>query len=183
MNLLTLQEAVDLSYDRGCYPDFFPVNIGDDFKLESRPELFVKIPNPREVRIEITSFRGISCDAIHYYAAIVADGINRCFYEDYNGEKRLFGAHGYLGEEFNSLPREKRDIWGGDYHIEAAREVTQEEINKNPRRWEHYAPGDHTNAFNTAEEAEATARAIVSARFSEEWKVKVDNPYNKKDEN
>lgn len=180
MNLLTLQEAVDLSYDRGRYPDFFPADIGDDFKLESRPELFVQIPNPREVRIEITSYRGLCCDAVHYYAAIEADGIKRCQYEDYNGEKRLFSVSGYLGEEFNSLPREKRDIWGGDYHIEVAREVTQEEITQNPRRWEHYAPGDRTNAFNTAEEAEATARAIVSARFSEEWKVKIDNPYKKR---
>lgn len=181
MNLLTLQEAVDLSYDRGRYPDFFPVNIGDDFKLESCPELFVKIPNPREVRIQITSFRGISWNAVHYYATIEADGINRLRYEDYDGTgtKRPVSVSGYLGEEFNSLPREKRDIWGANYHIEAAREVTQEDIKNDPQRWEHYNSGDRTNAFNTAEEAEATARAIVSARFSEEWKVTIDNPYKK----
>nr|DAY69972.1 MAG TPA: hypothetical protein [Caudoviricetes sp.] len=179
MDLLTLQEAVDLSYDRGRYPDFFPVNIGDDFKLASRPELFVQIPNPRKVRIEISSFRGASCGAVHYYADIIADGINRRYYEEYNGEKRLFGAYGYLGEELDNLPREKRDIWGGNYHIGVAREVTQDEIKRNPQRWEHYDPGDHTNAFNTAEEAEATALAIVYARFSEEWKVIVVNPYIK----
>ena len=181
MNLLTLQEAVDLSSDRGRYPDFFPVNIGDDFKLESCPELFVKIPNPRKVRIEITSFRGLCVEAEHYYADIKADGINRISYEDFNGTgtKRPVGHHGYLGEEFNSLPREKRDIWGGDYQIGVGREVTQEEKTKNPRRWEGYEPGDRTNAFNTAVEAEEAARAIVNARFGEGWKVEIDNPFTK----
>lgn len=179
MELLTLQEAVDQSRDHGYLPDFFPVNIGDDFKLETRPELFVRIPNPREVRINITSFRGISWDAVHYYAEIVADGIDRCHYEDYCGKKKLYGVSGYLGEEFNSLPRHKRDIWGGAYRIEALRPVTQADIDKDPRRWEHYKPGDNTPAFDTAAEAEATARAIVAARFSEEWKLKVDNPYSK----
>lgn len=174
MKLLTLQEAVDQSYDQGCYPDFFPVNIGDDFKLESRPELFVIIPNPREVRIEITSFRGISWNAVHYYATIEADGINRCYEDE---EKRLFNTSGYLGEEFNSLPREKRDIWGGGYRIEVARPVTKQDIADDPERWEHYAPGDNTNAFNTPEEAEEVAKAIVMARFGEGWKVVINNPY------
>lgn len=177
MDLLTLQKAVDLSFDCGRYPDFFPVNIGDDFKLESCPELFVKIPNPREVRIAITSYRGISWNAVHYYATIDADGIKRCYYEDYDGEKRLVSISGYLGEEFKSLPKEKRDIWGGDYRIEVAREVAQKDIKKDPQRWEHYHPGDLTNAFNTAKEAEETALAIVAARFGKEWKVTIDNPY------
>lgn len=47
ITLLTTQEANDQSYDQGRYPDFFPVNIGDDFKLETRPELAVMIPSPR----------------------------------------------------------------------------------------------------------------------------------------
>lgn len=179
MTLLTLQEANDQSYDQGRYPDFFPVNIGDDFKLESRPELFVTIPNPRKVKIEITSYRGVCCEAVHYYAAIIADGIKRQFYEDHNGTKRLVTTAGYMGEEFNNLPREKRDIWDGNYHIEVARPVTEAEIAKDPQRWEGYYPGDNTNAFNTAEEAEETAKAIVSARFSEEWQVIIDNPYKK----
>lgn len=181
MTLFTLQEANDQSYDRGRYPDFFPVNIGDDFKLESCSELFAKIPNPRKVRIEITSYRGISWNAVHYYAAIDADGIDRVRYEDYDGSgtKRLVSVSGYLGEEFNSLPREKRDIWGGDYHIDVARPVTEADIAKDPRRWEGYGPGDNTNAFNTAEEAEETARAIVSARFGDGWELEINNPYKK----
>ena len=168
MTLLTLQEANDQSYDQGRYPDFFPVNIGDDFKLESRPELFVTIPSPRKVKIEITSYRGCCCEAIHYYAAIIADGT-----------KRLVTTAGYMGEEFNNLPREKRDIWDGNYHIEVARPVTEADIAKDPRRWEGYGPGDNTNAFNTAEEAEETARAIVSARFGDGWELEINNPYKK----
>lgn len=176
---LTLQEAVSRSYDRGRYPDFFPVNIGDDFKLESSPELFVRIPDPRGVRIEITSYRGICWNAVHYYAAIKADGIERCKYQDFNGKKQLVCVSGYLGEEFNSLPREKQDIWGGGYYIEVAREVTQADVDKDPQRWKGYEPGRHTNAFNSAEEAEEEAKAIVDARFGEGWKVIIDNPYTK----
>lgn len=161
MKLLTLQEAVATSYDRGYYPDFFPVTIGDDFKLESRPELFVNIPNPREVRIKITSYRGISWNAVHYYAYIDADGIQRCRYDDTT--KRLISVSGYLGEEFNSLPREKRDLWGADYHIEVARPIAQSDIDKDPRRWEGYTIGKNTNAFNSPKEAEEAAKAIVAA--------------------
>jgi len=130
------------------------------------------------VRIKITSYRGISWNAVHYYAAIEADGIIRC-YEDSSDPKRLISVSGYLGEEFNSLPREKKDIWGNDYHIEVARPVTKADIAKDPRRWERYTPGDNTNAFNTAEEAEEMAKAIVAARFGEGWKIEIDNPYTK----
>ena len=173
--VLTNSEANDQSYDRGLYPDFFPVNIGDDFKLESKPELFVMIPSPRQIKINITSYRGVCAGAVHYYAEIEADGIIRYYIEP--GTNRRMGVYGYLGEEFNKLPREKRDIWAGDYHIEAARPVTKADKEKDPRRWEDYDIGDNTNAFDTAEDAEATARAIVAARFSDEWEVIVNNPY------
>ena len=175
--VLTNSEANDQSYDRGLYPDFFPVNIGDDFKLESRPELSVMIPNPRKVKIEITSFRGFCGGAVHYYAERESYGIIRYYIEP--GTNRRIRAYGYLGEEFNKLPRMKRDIWDGNYHIEAARPVTREDKEKAPRRWEDYEIGDNTNAFDTAEEAEATARAIVAARFSDEWEVIVNNPYTR----
>lgn len=177
ITLLTTQEANDQSYDQGRYPDFFPVNIGDDFKLETIPELAVMIPRPRQVKINITSFRGLCGGAVHYYADIEADGIIRYYVEPETNRK--IGAYGYLGEEFNRLPREKRDIWGGNYKIGAARPVTKADKDKDPKRWEYYDIGNNTNAFDTAEEAEATARAIVSARFSEEWEVIVNNPYTK----
>lgn len=111
MDLLTLQEAVDSSYDRGRYPDFFPVNIGDDFKLESRPELFVQIPNPREVKIAITSYRGLCWDAVHYYATIDADGINRCCYEDYDGGKGLIRFTDIWAKNLTAF-RERKEIYG-----------------------------------------------------------------------
>lgn len=175
---LTLQEAVDNSNDQGQYPDFFPVNIGDDFKLKSRPELSVTIPSPRRVRIRIESYQGICAGAVHYYASIEADGIIR-HEEDPNTKQRL-SVSGYLGEEFKSLPRMTRDLWGGNYRIEATRPVTPEDKAQEPLRWVQYIPYEHnTNAFHTAEEAEAMARAIVSARFAEEWEVIVENPFTK----
>lgn len=177
MNLLTIQEAVDSSCDRGLYPDVFPVEIGEDFKLQTRPDLFARIPNPRKVRIEISSFRGMCYNAIHYYAHIQADGIELCRKEKDGETERTVMIHGYLGKEFYNLPRHKQDLWGGDYDIAAARFVTEAEIANDPDRWEGYTAGDYTDAFNTAEEAEETARAIVSARFGEGWKVIIENPY------
>lgn len=176
--VFTNSEANDLSYDCGHYPDFFPINIGDDFKLESRPELFVTIPTPRKVKIEITSFRGVCCGAVHYYATIKADGIKRQYYEDRNGTKQLVSVAGYICEEYNNLPR-KKDIWGSFYEIEVGRPVTKADKDIDPQRWEGYEEDATTNAFNTAEEAEATARAIVAARFSDEWEVIVNNPYTR----
>jgi hypothetical protein len=95
IKVLTNQEANDLSYDQGCYPDFFPIDIGNDFKLSDNPELFVQMPNPRKICIEVTSYRGFCGGAVHYYAEIRADGIDICQRDD---DGRLMRVGGYLGE-------------------------------------------------------------------------------------
>lgn len=163
---ITIQEAVRLSMDNGNYPDYLPADLGSDFKLKTKPEYFVEIDDPRTVKIEISSFSGLCGEAIHYYAAIVADGVNICSIE--NGQKLRHS--GYLGEEFEKIDFHKRDVYSTYYKIDVGRFVTKEEIDKNPERWHGYCEEDRTSAFYTEEDAIKYAKMIIDARFAPEWK-------------
>lgn len=169
-----LQYAIDNSQDMGNYPDFFDVNIGKDFHLKTRPDLFVKINSPRTVKIEITTYRGISIGAEHYYASIIADGINICSKEIRDNKECVIRHGGYICEEYSNALKEN-SIWKGIYSIDVLRTVTQEMIDANPTRWEHYEAGDKTNAFDTKESVIEVAKKITAARFSKDWVVKIDD--------
>lgn len=171
---MTLQEAKKWSMDNGCYPLFFTTAVGLDFKLKTRPELYAKVNNPRKVLIEISSFRGICGWAVHYYARIKADGIIIC--EDVQTEKgiQIHSLCGYLGEEFNALPAHQKDLYSSGYTIEVCREVTEKELAEDPMRWDGYHVGSLTNAFYTENGAIRRAQAIVNARFSKLWQVKIE---------
>jgi len=170
------EEIMQCCMDRGDLPEFFDINIGKDFHLETRPEYFCEIKQPRTIRIEITSYRGVACGAMHYYARLIADGIYIYSYEKGSGGKVSKVSHGgYVCEEFSKLPRDKKAIWSLCYEIEVMRILTQEEIDADPVRWEYYDAGYPTNAFYTKEEAIARAKEIIKARFDVDWVVKIDD--------
>lgn len=172
-----LQWAIDHSMNTDCYPDVFDLNIGMDFHLDEHPNWYVKVDTWREKRtalIEITSYRGMCFDAIHYYAKIKADGVRMCEDIEEDGKIRTVSHGGYLGEEYNNLPREKKGIWNSKYEIEIVRPVTNEEINKDPRRWEYYEVGDRTNAFESRKELIETAKKVAALRFPD-WNVEIED--------
>ena len=70
------EQILECCQDRHDYPAFFEIGIGKDFRLETMPEVLAEIREPREVTIELSTFRGVSIGAIHYYAKIRADGIH-----------------------------------------------------------------------------------------------------------
>lgn len=160
-----LKYALEHSQDEGSYPDVFPKDYGMDFHLDENPNWFpMEKHTPRNIILEISSFRGICADAVHYYGTIMADGINICS----KGESGHIVSHsGYLGEEFKNLPKEKQDSYHGQYKIHVARILTEEEYNNDPNRWEFYYPGCKVTAFDSVSEIEKIAKVIVSARFPE----------------
>lgn len=168
-----LDFALKSSQDKGIYPDIFSVEIGSDFHLETRPELYPLIDTPRKVVIEITTFAGLCAGAKHYYAEIKADGIHICSKRIENGKEIVSRHGGYLGEEYKNLPNEKKSIWDSPYSIEVIRPVTQEMINKDPMRWEDCYIGYKTNAFDTMASVLEVAMKIVEARFTKDWVVEV----------
>lgn len=171
-----LKFALECSNDQGKYPDFFNIEIGSDFHLETRPNYFATIDNPREIVIEITSFRGACAWAEHYYATIKADGIKICSREkEADGKEHIVIHGGYICQEYKDLPKEKKDIWDSCYQIDVMRHVSNEMIEDNPDRWEGYEVGWPTNAFDTKEDVLEAAKKIIAARFSKEWVVRIDD--------
>lgn len=167
-------EAKALCWDAGRYPAFFDVTMGAGFHLSTRPELYCRINTPRKVKIRITSFRGFSCFARHYYATIHADGIDICRDEQTEKGVKTWRLGGYLCEEFNELPADEQAIYGPEYRIEVCRKVTFRDIQDDPLRWEGYNEGSLTPAFDSPEEAVEQAKKIVKARFSTEWQLDVE---------
>lgn len=170
-NDLTIKDAVDLSLDMGNFPDVIPVDYGLDLVLKTKPEYIVEANQPRKIRIDITSYRGISCGAIHYYAQINADGVNiieKC--EDGN----LIHA-GYICEEYSHICKNNRGKYEPCYRIDVMRKLTKEEIDDDPIRWEGYKPGYNTNAFYTEQEAFEQAVKIAKLRFGKGWVLELVN--------
>jgi hypothetical protein len=176
-----LQWALDHSHTYGLdiYPDVFDANIGMDFHLDEHPDWYPKIAGWRDKRtvvIEITSFRGMCWNAIHYYAKLKADGVNICSDEiGSDGEIKSVSHAGYLGEEYKSLPKEKQSIWNSRYEIEIVRPVTQEEIDSDPDRWYGYDAGWPTNGFENKSELIKTAKKVAELRFPEGWDIIVED--------
>lgn len=170
--------ALNHSLDQGNFPDVFDENIGMDFHLESQPQYYPRKDEVRDLIITVTSFRGMCAEAIHYYATIHADGIKISYDAiDEKGNKYPVSVYGYLGEEFKNLPYDKQCIYSNCYDIEVTRPVTQEDIDKDPSRWELYDVGSKTPAFEDPEEAIKIAKKVAKARFPKGWKIIVKKAY------
>lgn len=161
-----IESAMQFCTDNGHYPQIFPLTIGDDFKLSSKPDIQFEIKKPRTVYIVIETFIGMCCDAQHYYARLEADGIEKIQYvTDKDGNKRKYYIGGYICKEYNNLPREKRDIWDYKYNIDIDCRVSEYMKNDDPNVWEDYEIGDKTNRFPDKQNAIDTAIMVASARF------------------
>ena len=106
MEDMEMKEVMSYCMDRYDYPQFFDINIGKDFKLETKPDYNAEVREPRRVVIKISTYRGVSSGAIHYYAKIEADGIKICSNViERNGQIRKIYHGGYICDEYNNLPR------------------------------------------------------------------------------
>ena len=157
--------------NHGRYPLIFDKNFGADIKIPGRPDYYIEVREKPVVRIEITSWRGISIGAVHWYANIRADAPNICS-KDENG--RVTSHCGYISEEWKQMPKEITDMIGGEYRIEVQRPVTQADFDKDPDRWEGYEIGWSTDAFDTKTEAFNTAKKIAEYRFPG-WEIELED--------
>ena len=160
---MTLEEALKHSDNGIGYPDIFPIDIGKDFIIPDKLNIKCKINNPRNVCIRITTFRGISWNAIHYYGTIIADGVN--WIDEYGSY-----LGGYISKWFSE---NKNDLYESKYDIHLLRELTQEEIDKDPDRWNFYEAGDMVSSFNTIKEIEDLAIEVAKIRFPG-WNIEFD---------
>lgn len=157
------------SYHHPNFPLVIDDKAGLDFKDEKTRAilngtgLFEKKSKTRGVKLEITSFRGISLGAMHYYGNLIADGIDfLCL------DKANTTTSNWEIQKINPLYR-----WR--YEFELKRPVTQQEIEQDSDRWNHYAPGDFTTSFDTKEEIIALAKQCFRMRFAGAWELWVDD--------
>lgn len=151
----------------------FPLEIDDKAGLDFKDEetraiphhtgIFAKKSKTRGVKLEITSFRGISWGAIHYYGKLIADGIDFQSLEDPRVTTSNWDA-----QKINPFYQ-----WR--YEFELRRPATQEEINHDPERWHGYHPGVFTSRFDSKEEIIALAKECFKFRFVGEWELWVDD--------
>lgn len=166
-----LQQALLLCTDNGYYPDVFDLEIGKDFKLETRPELSAYISEPRTANIIIDSFIGYCGGAQHYYARIEADGIDIVEYQyGIDGKKHIIRHAGYICEEYDNMPCNQRDIYRFKYMIDIDTRVTILMKESDPQTWGDYDVGDKTNRFSEKKDAINTAILVASARFPG-WRI------------
>lgn len=147
----------------------FPLIIDDKAGLDYQDEktrailhnscIFEKKSKTRCVKLEITSFRGISWGAVHYYGKLIADGIDFQIIEDPRTTTSNWGA------------KKINPFYQWTYEFRLRRPLTEDEINLDPDRWNYYAPGDFTDCFNTKEELIAIAIECFKMRFTGEWEL------------
>lgn len=165
---MDIKEAIKHCRDRKDYPDIFKDTAGLDISI---PGFIVsgcweKREMPRKITLTISSFGEISWDAIHYYGDLEAEGI---YFSPEDNPDRCISCKETRSEE------DKNPLAGERYNIELNRELTQEEIDSDPTRWEGYEAGDSTNCFHSIAEIIELAKQVCKARFEGNWKLVIDD--------
>lgn len=151
----------------------FPLIIDDKAGLDYKDDetkailssscIYKKKSKTRCVKLQITSFRGISCGAIHYYGKLIADGVAFQCLDNPNMTTSNWDAE------------KKNPLYQWKYEFELCRPATQEEIDHDSDRWYGYAPGDFTSSFDTKEEIIVLAIQCFKTRFRGEWELWVED--------
>lgn len=152
-----LRFAVEHSRDGNSYPDVLPENYMLKPEEKKEPDWYAKKKDPCKVTLHITSYRGISIGAVHFYGTIRVKDFD--IVSEKNGKECWHGSHTYT--------------------IEVVRTVTKQMIEDDDERWGTYVPGCTTEAFDSVDEIKEIAKRIIKARLP--WfdmdKLEIDDDY------
>lgn len=160
---LRIESGFDISTVTGVIPQ----NIGEGFQFNLHGKVYTTRGSytkdkKRQAEIEICSFQGFCCDAVHYYAKLYIYVDNVC------GDSVVSG---YL--EGIEIPNEYQTI-----KAEFVKPLTQKEIDKQPDRWGYwYQVGDLVNAFESLQDIESLIENLKKKFSSKEWKVEIRRNY------
>lgn len=147
--------------------------LGHRFTLpKSGDTLETKARNPREVQLEITSFRG-AIGGKHYYANIIVQDISNVITYSNDPERIGYSCFGYM--DGYEIPEEFKN-----FSIPVNRPITTAELkgSKNPNsRFYGYYEGDLVNAFDTEKEAILAGLFVIKEMFTGDWMVEI-RPYD-----
>lgn len=151
---MTLEQIKECCYDLGNVPFEIPDSYGEG--IVGKEYYTAKGERPREVKFEITSFRGVAWNATHYYGTLKVTDVHI----RKEGCKGAFG--GYMGED-TPLFKDK------DIVIELWRYVTDAERKADPRRYDEDMKV--TNGWLKKAPLKAFAKEVFKTRFKGDWKL------------
>lgn len=176
---MTFEEIVKRSQgERYQYPDIFTDDCGLDIVepekgLHAVPSWGYTPGNQvRRATLEITTWQGISANAIHYYGKIKIQGVNM-EYDNHPGRSTSC----YKLQD--NLP-----LCGWSYGLTLQRPITQQDKDEDEKatceadiRFKHQPIGRLTDRFNTVEELIELAKEVFSARFTGNWEFTIHSPW------
>lgn len=165
---MDIKEAIEHCWDRKDYPEVFRDDAGLDISIPGfiTRGSWIENNSPRTVTLDVTTYRGVSWNAVHYYGNITIEGVS--FSPEDSPNTYVVCKETYKAEEKNPLA-------AGVYYVELVRPITREEIEKDKSRWNGYEVGDYTNAFHSLEDIIALAKEVCKTRFLGNWKLKIIN--------
>lgn len=169
--------------ERNTYPDIFTDDCGLDSiipgeALHAVPTWGRRASNmTRRVTLKVSTFRGISSNAIHFYGSLNIQGV----YMEVDGEP----GHGRMS---NAWEREF-PLSDDSYVLKLVRPVMQEDkdADKEARceadiRFDWQDIGDLTDRFNTVSDLIDFAKTVFQARFKGAWELWVEYTWKSKPE-
>lgn len=163
---MNIKEAIEHCWDRKDCPEVFRDDAGLDISIPGfiTRGSWIRNNSPRTVTLDVTTYRGVSWNAVHYYGNITIEGVS--FSPEDRPNTYTMCKETYEAEEKNPLA-------AGFYKIELVRPVTYKEIEEDSSQWDGYEVGDNTNAFYSPEDVIALAKEVCKARFKGNWKLKI----------
>lgn len=125
--------------------------------------------NKRKVYLVISTYRGISSDAIHYYGKFVIDGVYTATLDDLDKPRNL-----------SSEDKKNHPLYSYNYEMIIKRPITIAEIKSNPDKWYAYNVGDLTERYENIDELISDAKDIFKLRFIGDWDFFIQYPMGKK---
>lgn len=159
-----------MQYDSQDLIKPFPKNygVGLQFK-DDRNILYKTVCNyPRRVTTSISSFVGISPEAVHYYARLISYGLGFKVLKIPNKKKQDRWGHKvgdivHISGAFDKyIPEEAQTI-----EILIRRKLTKKEIST--ERFETYQYGDYTDCYNTLSTLKRHIKKHFNRLFGDGW--------------
>ena len=141
-------------------------DFGIGIKARYDGENYTFMRNPRKkptVTLVITTWRGISSDAIHYYGKLQVDLPEMCNDAKY--------GHTIMISGYGGIPMFSNDT------IQLTHVLEQYEIDKYPDRYQYARPGYHVSGFYTVDAVIRRATEVFEKIFGEGWTLKIEKRF------
>lgn len=144
-------------------PDVISVDygVGLKFKDDKGKEYITIKDEKREVIFRISTYRGISVGAIHYYGRLVVYDLSL---KHENGISNIGGSF----DKFK--PKEAKG-----FDIEIQRKITEKELKDYPDRFKGYRVGSSTSCFYTKKSLIEAGKKVFKRKFEEGWELCIDD--------